>query len=202
MAKLYFYYSAMNAGKSATLLQSEYNYRERGMRTLCFAPRLDDRYGSGLITSRIGLQREARIFDRDFDLFDFVRAEHRVDTVHCVLIDEAQFLTPAQVMQLTFVVDRLTIPVLCYGLRTDFRGEVFDGSKYLLGWAEELIELKTVCRSGRKATMNARLDESGQQVSEGAQIDIGHHYEAVSRARFGLERVSPIGYQPPPEAAD
>ena len=199
MAKLYFYYSAMNAGKSATLLQSEYNYRERGMRTLCYTPRLDNRYGAGLITSRIGLQREARIFDTDFDLYVDIRRENRETPLHCVLIDEAQFLTPAQVLQLTLVVDRVGIPVLCYGLRTDFRGEPFEGSKYLLAWAEELVELKTVCRTGRKATMNARLDENGERIIQGSQIDIGHHYEAVSRDRFDLPTVSPVGYTPPPE---
>lgn len=201
MAKLYFYYSAMNAGKSATLLQSEYNYRERGMRTLCYTPRLDDRYGTGQITSRIGLQREARIFGDDFDLYVDIRREHRAQTVDCVLVDEAQFLTPAQVLQLTVVVDRLGIPVLCYGLRTDFRGEPFEGSKYLLAWAEELSEIKAVCRTGKKATMNARLDAKGERITQGSQIDIGHHYEAVSRARFDLPTVSPVGYTPPPDDA-
>ena len=199
MAKLYFYYSAMNAGKSTTLLQSEYNYREQGMRTLCFTPRIDDRSGVGRISSRIGLGREATAFTGSDDLFVDIRREHTVQTVHCVLIDEAQFLTDRQVLQLTLVVDRLRIPVLCYGLRTDFRGEPFEGSKYLLAWAEEIVEIKTVCRTGRKATMNARLDESGKQVVQGEQIDIGHHYAAVSRASFGLDRISPVGYAPPPE---
>ncbi len=197
MAKLYFYYSAMNAGKSTTLLQSEHNYRERGMRTLCFTPRLDDRYGRGQITSRIGLQREAIAFTTDDDLYVHVRDEQQSAPLHCVLVDEAQFLTAQQVLQLTVVVDRLQIPVLCYGLRTDFRGEPFEGSKYLLAWAEELTEIKTVCASGRKATMNARLDERGRQITEGDQIDIGHHYQAVSRAEFDLPRISPIGYLPP-----
>ena len=199
MAKLYFYYSAMNAGKSTTLLQSEYNYREQGMRTLCFTPRIDNRSGVGQISSRIGLMREATPFDNHHDLFVDIRREHRSAVVHCVLIDEAQFLTARQVLQLTLVVDRLRIPVLCYGLRTDFRGEPFEGSKYLLAWAEEIVEIKTVCRSGRKATMNARLDEDGNQVVHGDQIDIGHHYEAVSRASFGLDRISPVGYSPPSE---
>lgn len=199
MAKLYFYYSAMNAGKSTTLLQSEYNYRERGMRTMCFTPRIDDRYGSGLITSRIGLQRDALSFKSDFDLFDYVRRDHAREPLHCVLVDEAQFLTPAQVLQLSLVVDRLHIPVLCYGLRTDFKGEPFEGSKYLLAWAEELIEIKTVCRSGRKATMNIRLDAEGNRVRAGGQIDIGHHYESVARDQFDLVTYSPIRYQPPEE---
>ena len=199
MAKLYFYYSAMNAGKSTTLLQSEYNYREQGMRTLCFTPKIDDRAGVGQISSRIGLHREATPFDGHHDLFTHIRSEHRQQQVHCVLVDEAQFLSARQVLQLTLVVDRLRIPVLCYGLRTDFRGEPFEGSKYLLAWAEELAEIKTVCRSGRKATMNARLNDQGEQVLHGDQIDIGHHYEAVSRASFGLDRISPVGYTPPPE---
>ena len=199
MAKLYFYYSAMNAGKSTTLLQSDYNYRERGMRTLLFTPKLDDRFGEGRITSRIGLQAIATIFDTEHDLFTHVRDAHTESAVDCVLIDEAQFLTKKQVLQLTLVCDHLDIPVLAYGLRTDFRGEPFEGSKYLLAWAEDLCEIKTVCRSGKKATMNARLDESGQQVLEGAQVDIGHHYISMSRKSFQLEKVSNVGYVIPPE---
>lgn len=197
MAKLYFYYSAMNAGKSATLLQSAHNYRERGMRALLFTPRLDNRHGEGKITSRIGLQSEAVAFESTDDLYVHVRDEHLAAKVHCVLVDEAQFLSPQHVLQLTVVVDKLNIPVLCYGLRTDFRGEPFEGSKYLLAWAEELIELKTVCPSGAKATMNARLDADGQRVNEGAQVDIGHHYIAMSRRLFDLPASSPIGYTPP-----
>ena len=197
MAKLYFYYAAMNAGKSAMLLQSAHNYKERGMRTLLFTPSLDHRYGPGKITSRIGLQQEAYAFGRDHDLFVHIRDEMQRDDVHCVLFDEAQFLTKTQVLQLTVVVDRLKIPVLCYGLRTDFRGEPFEGSQYLLAWSEELTEIKTVCRTGKKATMNARVNADGEQVREGEQVEIGHHYEARSRAAFGLPWVSPIGYQPP-----
>lgn len=199
MAKLYFYYSAMNAGKSTTLLQSDYNYRERGMRTALFTPRIDTRYGEGRITSRIGLQAHAHAFDGNHDLFVHIRDLHRQEALHCVLVDEAQFLTPAQVLQLTLVVDRLHIPVLCYGLRTDFRGEPFEGSKYLLAWAEELVEIKTVSQSGRKATMNARLDAEGNRLRQGAQVDIGHHYVAMDRRDFGLDQISPIGYTPPPE---
>ncbi len=199
MAKLYFYYSAMNAGKSTNLLQSAYNYQERGMRTLLFAPQVDDRYGIGKITSRIGLQADATTFDPAYDLYLHVRTEHQRDSVHCVLVDEAQFLTAAQVLQLTLVVDELNIPVLTYGLRTDFRGEPFEGSRYLLAWAEELQEIKTVCRTGQKATMNARLDAEGRRVWSGAQVEIGHHYEAMSRRAFELARVSPIEYRPPPE---
>jgi thymidine kinase len=197
MAKLYFYYSAMNAGKSTTLLQSAHNYQEQGMRALLFTPRLDDRYEVGQITSRIGLKQDALGFDNNDDLYLRIRKDHRQEKLSCILVDEAQFLTPEQVLQLTLVVDKLNIPVLCYGLRTDFRGEPFEGSKYLLAWAEEISEIKTVCKSGKKAIMNARLDESGQQVKEGAQVDIGHHYTAMSRKEFRLEAISPVGYQPP-----
>jgi len=199
VAKLYFYYSAMNAGKSTTLLQSAHNYEERGMRTLLFTPRLDDRYGVGRIASRIGLEREAFAFETADDLFVQVRQAHREEVVSCVLVDEAQFLSPAQVLQLTLVVDHLKVPVLTYGLRTDFRGEPFEGSRYLLAWADELCEIKTVCTSGKKATMNARLGLDGKQVMEGDQVSIGHHYVAMSRRAFGLEDISPIGYRIPRE---
>ena len=144
MAKLYFYYSAMNAGKSTTLLQSAHNYVERGMRVLLFTPAIDDRYEIGQITSRIGLSQPAIRFDADYDLFIHIREAHRQEQVHCILVDEAQFLTAKQVLQLTLVCDRLGIPVLTYGIRTDFRGEPLEGSKYLLAWAEELNEIKTV----------------------------------------------------------
>lgn len=197
MAKLYFYYSAMNAGKSTTLLQSAHNYEERGMRTLLFTPNLDDRYGVGQITSRIGLERPAHAFSAEEDLYVHIRDEMEKGRIGCVLIDEAQFLTPTQVLQLTVAVDRLGVPVLCYGLRTDFRGEPFDGSKYLLAWAEEICEIKTVSGSGKKATMNARLHADGRRAFEGAQVDIGHHYVSMSRKEFDLPRASPIGYTPP-----
>ncbi|MCL4159462.1 UNVERIFIED_CONTAM: hypothetical protein GTU68_066167 [Idotea baltica] len=157
MAKLYFYYSAMNAGKSTTLLQAAYNYEERGMRVLLYTPKLDHRAGEGIVASRIGLERAAVAFDTDFDLYEDIKTEHKNSPVSCVFLDESQFLTPAQVLQLTIVCDRLRIPVLCYGLRTDFRGEPFEGSKYLLAWADSLGEIKTICHSGKKATMNARL---------------------------------------------
>ncbi|MFN5320328.1 MAG: thymidine kinase [Planctomycetota bacterium] len=197
MAKLYFYYSAMNAGKSTTLLQSAHNYEERGMRVMLLTPRLDNRSGEGVIGSRIGISRAAYAFAESDDLFEFVSREHRSSEVSCVLVDEAQFLSPRQVLQLTMVCDRLGIPVLCYGIRTDFRGEPFEGSKYLLSWADELIEIKTICPSGKKATMNARLDQDGKRVWEGAQVCIGHNYISLSRKEFELDRVSPIGYQPP-----
>ncbi|NBW96368.1 MAG: thymidine kinase [Planctomycetia bacterium] len=192
MAQLYFYYSAMNAGKSTTLLQSAHNYRERGMRALLYAPAIDARGGSHVIHSRIGLTAEATAFDAGHDFFDAVRRAQEGGPVHCVLIDESQFLTPLQVLQLTRVCDELGVPVLCYGIRTDFRGEPFEGSKYLLAWADNIVEIKTICRSGKKATMNARLDDRGNRVTEGAQIDIGHHYEALSRKEFRLHEVSPV----------
>jgi thymidine kinase len=196
MAQLYFYYSAMNAGKSTTLLQSAHNYEERGMRALLFTPAIDDRAGSPRIHSRIGISAAAIAFGSDYDFFSAISGHHHASPVHCVLIDEAQFLSPRQVLQLTLVCDRLSIPVLCYGIRTDFRGEPFEGSKYLLAWADNIIEIKTICRSGKKATMNARLDEHGKRVTEGAQIDIGHHYEALSRKEFRLDEVSPVADQP------
>ena len=192
MAKLYFYYSAMNAGKSTTLLQAAHNYEERGMRVLLFTPVIDFRDGDQTISSRIGLQRNAFSFKDDFDLFEYVKAEHSKEKISCVFMDEAQFLTPKQVLQLTMVCDKLNIPVLCYGLRTDFLGEVFDGSKYLLGWADVLGEIKTICRSGKKATMNARMDANGNRVTEGDQVEIGLHYAALSRKEFELDKVSPI----------
>jgi thymidine kinase len=195
MAKLYFYYSAMNAGKSTALLQAAYNYEERGMRVLLYTPKLDDRAGEGNVASRIGLQRTAVAIGNDFDLYEDIKAEHKKSSVSCVFLDESQFLTPAQVLQLTIVCDRLGIPVLCYGLRTDFRGEPFEGSKYLLAWADSLGEIKTICHSGKKATMNARQDADGNRVIEGDQVSIGHHYISLSRSEFDLERVSPVEYK-------
>ncbi len=203
MAKLYFYYSAMNAGKSTTLLQSAYNYEERGMKVLLYTSVVDDRAGVGTIASRIGLAREAIAFHNSDDLFVDIRDRDQHEKISCVLVDEAQFLTPRQVLQLTLVADRLSIPVLCYGIRTDFRGEPFEGSKYLLAWADELTEIKTICHTGKKATMNARLNASGQRVWEGEQIEIGTHYVALSRGEFQLERVSPIDYKiPEPSQSD
>ena len=187
MAKLYFYHSAMNAGKTTTLLQSAYNYRERGMRAAILTPRLDHRGGSGVVDSRIGLQSDSIGFDRDQDLLAVVEADIAAHgPLHCVLVDEAQFLTKAQVWQLSEVVDALRIPVLCYGLRTDFRGELFEGSQYLLAWADEITEIKTICHSGKKATMTVRVDEQGRAVQDGPQVEIGgnERYVSVSRAEF------------------
>jgi thymidine kinase len=187
MAKLYFYYSAMNAGKTTTLLQSAHNYRERGMRTLILTPQLDHRHGPGVVASRIGLRSRGHAFARGDDLLALVRADLAAHgALHCVLVDEAQFLTRAQVWQLTEVVDVLRIPVLAYGLRTDFRAELFEGSQYLLAWADELSEIKTICHSGKKATMVVRVDEHGRAVTTGPQVEIGgnERYVSVSRAEY------------------
>jgi len=186
MAKLYFYYSAMNAGKTTVLLQSAHNYRERGMNPLLFTPALDHRYRVGVIRSRIGLESDAVAFSGTEDLFESVQERLSERNVHCVLVDEAQFLTRDQVFQLTEVVDRLGIPVLCFGLRTDFQGELFEGSRYLLAWADQLEELKTICHTGKKATMVVRVDEKGYAMREGSQVEIGgnERYVSVSRKEF------------------
>ncbi|RAN82842.1 thymidine kinase [Bacillus sp. SRB_336] len=187
MAKLYFYYSAMNAGKTTTLLQSAYNYHERGMRTLILTPALDNRYGEGVVASRIGLKANAHRFSGDENLLALVQVDVAAHgPLHCVFVDEAQFLTKAQVWQISDVVDKLNIPVLAFGLRTDFRGELFEGSRYLLAWADNLEEIKTICHTGRKATMVVRVDEHGRAVTEGPQVEIGGNdrYVSVSRAEF------------------
>ncbi|KRA31814.1 thymidine kinase [Rhodanobacter sp. Root627] len=187
MAKLYFYYSAMNAGKTTNLLQGAYNYHERGMRTLILTPALDDRYGEGVVASRIGLKAHACRFRAEENLLALVQADIAAHgPLHCVFVDEAQFLAKAQVWQLSDVVDQLRIPVLAYGLRTDFRGEPFEGSQYLLAWADELQEIKTICHTGSKATMVVRVDEHGRAVTDGPQVEIGgnERYVSVSRAEF------------------
>lgn len=183
MAKLYFYYSSMNAGKSTALLQSSYNYRERGMNTLVLAPRLDDRYGVGKVKSRIGIETDASTFDADTNLFELVQSSNAGEPLHCVLIDEAQFLTREQVFQLGEVTDKLRIPVLAYGLRTDFQGEPFEGSKYLLAWSDNLKEIKAICHCGTKATMVLRLDGDGNAVTEGSQVEIGGNDRYISMCR-------------------
>jgi len=183
MAKLYFYYSSMNAGKSTALLQSSYNYRERGMSTLILAPDFDDRYGVGKVTSRIGLESVATTFGSNEDLFRLIRARDLESPLHCVLVDEAQFLSKEQVHQLGEVTDELRIPVLAYGLRTDFQGEPFEGSKYLLAWADSLVELKAICFCGSKATMVIRLDSEGNAVAQGSQVEIGGNDRYVSMCR-------------------
>jgi len=186
MAKLYFYYSAMNAGKTTILLQSAHNYRERGMNPMLFTPALDDRSDVGIIKSRIGLEAEATAFKQEDDLFEAVQNRLEDQNVHCVLVDEAQFLTREQVFQLTDVVDRLNIPVLCFGLRTDFQGELFEGSRYLLAWGDQLDELKTICHTGSKATMVVRVDDKGYALRKGSQVEIGgnERYVSVSRKEF------------------
>jgi thymidine kinase len=186
MSKLYFYYSAMNAGKSTILLQSSYNYQERGMRTLLFVPEMDTRSGPGQIKSRIGLAAGAESLREADNLLDRVRASHAGSPVACVLIDEAQFLTPEHVRQASDIADELRIPVLCYGLRTDFQGRLFPGSAELLALADNLIELKTICHCGRKATMNLRVAGDGKAVLVGAQVEIGGNdrYVAMCRRHF------------------
>ena len=186
MAKLFFNYSSMNAGKTTILLQSAHNYRERGMTPMLFTPKLDDRYGEGWIKSRIGLQAKATIFIPEDDLYEIIRTRLEDTNIHCVLVDESQFLSRDQVFQLSEIVDRLDIPVLCFGLRTDFQGELFEGSKYLLAWADELNEIKTICHTGRKANMVVRIDDEGYALKEGAQVEIGgnERYVSVSRAEF------------------
>jgi len=183
MAKLYFYYSSMNAGKSTALLQSSYNYRERGMNTLILAPLLDNRYGVGKVTSRIGLESKALTFRSEEDLLKLVRKRHKEEPLNCVLVDEAQFLTKEQVFQLGEVTDDLNIPVLAYGIRTDFQGEPFPGSKYLLAWADNLKELKAICFCGNKATMVIRLDQEGNAITQGSQVEIGGNDRYVSMCR-------------------
>ena len=180
---MYFYYSSMNAGKSTALLQSSYNYRERGMNTLIMAPQLDDRYGVGKVTSRIGLESEAVTFRSEENLLDIINAKIEDAPLHCVLIDEAQFLTKDQVFQLGEITDELNIPVLAYGLRTDFQGEPFEGSKYLLAWSDNLKELKAICHCGSKATMVVRMDQEGNPVRQGSQIEIGGNDRYVSMCR-------------------
>ncbi|MBJ6981796.1 MULTISPECIES: thymidine kinase [unclassified Luteimonas] len=200
MAKLYFYYSAMNAGKTTTLLQSAHNYQERGMRVAILAPRLDDRAGSGRVASRIGLSADAVGFDPGTDLEAWARADIAASgKLDCLLVDEAQFLSRSQVWQLSEIVDGLRVPVLCYGLRTDFRGELFEGSQYLLAWADELQEIKTICHTGSKATMTVRVDEQGHAVQDGPQVEIGgnERYVSVSRAEYkriarGEGRIAPL----------
>jgi len=184
VAKLYFYFSAMNAGKTTTLLQSSHNYAERGMETLVLKPRVDERAGTGRIRSRIGLEAEAVNFGRSDDLLQIICDRENQSRLDCVLVDEAQFLSIEQVKQLTDVVDRLNIPVLTYGLRTDFRGELFEGSQQLLALADELREIKTVCHCGRKAIMTVRLDNDGKPIHAGEQIQIGGNERYVSMCRL------------------
>ena len=186
MAKLYFYYAAMNAGKSTTLLQADFNYRERGMETMLWTAKLDERAGAGTIGSRIALSAPAHSYDESVDLFTAIGEELKKRGVDCILVDEAQFLSQRHVLELCEVADGLGIPVLCYGLRTDFQGKLFPGSAALLALADSLIELKAVCECGRKATMNLRVDSEGHAVASGAQTEIGGNdrYIALCRKHF------------------
>jgi len=186
MAKLYFYYAAMNAGKSTTLLQADYNYRERGMETMLWTAAHDDRAGTGTIGSRIALSAPAHSYSTEVDLFGAITEELKKRKLDCILVDESQFLTRDHVLQLCRVSDELGIPVLCYGLRTDFQGQLFEGSAALLALADALIELKAVCECGRKATMNLRVDAEGHAVAAGAQTEIGGNdrYVALCRRHF------------------
>ena len=186
MAQLYFYYSTMNAGKSTHLLQSSYNYKERGLTTLLYTAKIDDRFEQGKVSSRLGLSSNAQLFDTDTHIYSQVTNQLEQGTLDCVLIDEAQFLTTEQVKQLTDIVDHCHIPVLAYGIRTDFLGQTFSGSAALLAWADKLIELKTICHCGRKANFVIRRDKHGNAVTNGAQIEVGgnERYESLCRAHF------------------
>lgn len=186
MAKLYYYYSAMNAGKSTALLQSAHNYQERGMEVLLLTASIDDRFETGKIASRIGISAEASLFDKSTNILELVKSKSEKNALSCILIDESQFLTKEQVYDLSDIVDNLHIPVLAFGIRTDFQGELFEGSQALLAWADKLIELKTVCHCGSKATMVIRMNEQGIPVKEGAQVEIGGNdrYLSVCRKHF------------------
>jgi thymidine kinase len=205
MAKLYFYYASMNAGKSTVLLQTDFNYRERGMGTMLYTAGVHDRSGFGIVGSRIGLTAEAGTFEPATDLRAGIEAELKKREVHCVLVDEAQFLTRTQVLQLAEVCDELDVPVLAYGLRTDFRGNLFDGSATLLALADKLVELKAICECGRKATMNLRVDQDGFAVAAGEQTEIGGNdrYVALCRRHFmeklreGEQRQLPLKLKQP-----
>ena len=186
MAKLYFNYSSMNAGKSTMLLQANHNYNERGMNAQLYTSELDTRFGNDEITSRIGLKKKSNIFTTKTDIYSDILNKNNEVSVDCLLIDEAQFLTKEQVAQLGMIVDKLDIPVLAFGIRTDFQGNLFEGSKYLLAWADNLKEIKTVCHCGRKATMVLRINDKGQVIEDGMQIEIGGEdkYVSVCRKHF------------------
>lgn len=186
MAQLYFYYSSMNAGKSTHLLQSSYNYNERGLSTILYTAQIDDRFAQGKIVSRLGIQADAHLFHSNTNLLNEIRTTFAEQSIDCVLIDEAQFLTKEQVKQLTDVVDELNIPVLAYGIRTDFLGQTFTGSAALLAWADKLIELKTICHCGRKANFVIRLNSDGKAAIDGEQVEVGgnERYQALCRKHF------------------
>ena len=186
MAQLYFYYSSMNAGKSTHLLQSSYNYKERGLTTAIYTAKIDDRFAQGKVTSRLGIDADAFLFDDDSNMLADIKKKHQETKLDCVLIDEAQFLSTEQVKQLTDVVDLLHIPVLAYGISTEFLGETFSGRAALLAWADKLVELKTICHCGRKANFVIRQDKNGVPVKGGQQVEVGgnERYEPLCRAHF------------------
>lgn len=186
MAQLYFYYSSMNAGKSTHLLQSSYNYNECGLHTILYTAQIDDRYSKGKVSSRLGISADAKLFDGNTDLLTEINMIQTQNSIACVLIDEAQFLTTKQVNQLTDVVDELKIPVLAYGIRTDFLGQTFSGSAALLAWADKLVELKTICHCGRKANFVIRLNSDGNAATDGEQVEVGgnERYQALCRKHF------------------
>ena len=196
MAKLYFHYSSMNAGKSTALLQANHNYLERGMKTMLFTAKLDNREGGGVISSRIGIQKEALAFGNEDNLFDMVREADSDSKLNCILVDEAQFLSKEQVRQLIRLVDEEGIPVLTYGIRSDFKGEVFEGSKFLLAWSDEMKEIKTICHCGKKATMNARVSTEGDMETAGAQIEIGGNERYISLCRGCFNRGETGSFSP------
>jgi len=196
MAKLYFHYSSMNAGKSTALLQANHNYLERGMKTMLFTAKLDNREGGGVISSRIGIQKEALSFANEDNLFDMVREADSDSKLNCILVDEAQFLSKEQVRQLIRLVDEEGIPVLTYGIRSDFKGEVFEGSKFLLAWSDEMKEIKTICHCGKKATMNARVSTEGDMETAGAQIEIGGNERYISLCRGCFNRGETGSFSP------
>ena len=191
MAKLYFNYSSMNAGKSTALLQADHNYRERGMSTILFTSSKDERYGKNEIVSRIGIKAPATYFFENTNIFEEVIEESKKNHTNCVLIDEAQFLSKDQVFQLGRIVDELNIPVLTFGIRTDFKGELFEGSQYLLAWSDNIKEIKTVCHCGGKATMVVRINSNGAIVSEGSQIEVGGNesYIPLCRKHFNSKEL-------------
>ena len=191
MAKLYFNYSSMNAGKSTALLQADHNYRERGMSTILFTSSKDERYGKNEIVSRIVIKAPATYFFENTNIFEEVLEESKKNHTNCVLIDEAQFLSKDQVFQLGRIVDELNIPVLTFGIRTDFKGELFEGSQYLLAWSDNIKEIKTVCHCGGKATMVVRINSNGAIVSEGSQIEVGGNesYIPLCRKHFNSKEL-------------
>jgi thymidine kinase len=208
MAKLYFYYGSMNAGKSTVLLQADFNYRERGMETMLWTAAVHDRAGFGVIGSRIGLEARANAYERDTPIRARVEEEMKRRRVDCLLLDEAQFLTRPQVIDIASICDDLNVPALAYGLRTDFQGMLFEGSAALLALADSLVELKAICECGRKSTMNLRVDQDGHPLAAGEQTEIGgnERYIALCRRHFmeklreAEERQLSLGLRAPIEA--